>query len=398
MLGFSGMSGPATIGQRGLREISCVLVLFLASSGTVQQYLGLAGVGGYLVGLAIAVPVALRVVLPWFSARVSERRALQLAIATLVILVVALAIVYPHANVHTPGVGSDRDDAANLGTRHLFHLQYPYSTPTYLGNMVSQLPGAFILDAPFVALGSSAYQNVLWLAVLFMLLRWSARDSRKALFALWLVLALSPAFLREYLNGGDVIANTVAVLAFMLALINLPRTGRWGRAAPILAAVFLGLALAWRPNLWYWLPLATAALVRRYGWRSAIGYTALAAGVCAAVILPFYLPHRHDFGPALTAGKVKRYDDVLPQSSLVVLGATALLVLALTRRELRRARTFFADCALVQVFLLGFVVLLASVQAGKPDFSSLVLAYGVFFLVPAAFALVQPGTRGGENG
>ena len=40
--------------------------------------------------------------------------------------------------------GSDRDDAANIATRHLLHLHYPYSTPTYLGNLVNQLPGALV--------------------------------------------------------------------------------------------------------------------------------------------------------------------------------------------------------------------------------------------------------------
>ena len=116
---------------------------------------------------------------------------------------------------------------------------------------------------------------------------------------LWLALALSPALLREYLNGGDVIANTAAVLAFMVGVLYL-RT-RW---APILSAFGLGLALSWRPNLWYWAPLFFVALVRRHGWRAAVYYTALSIAVCAAVTLPFYLPHLHNFAPLLTARNV----------------------------------------------------------------------------------------------
>jgi len=209
MLGYARMK-PAR------RDLLFAAALFLASSGTVQQYLGLAGVAAYAVGLSLVVPLALRIALPWFERHVSERQALILAGVTFVVLVVVFAVVYPHANLHTQGHGSDRDDAANIGTRRLFHGEYPYAQPTYLGNMISQLPGAFILDAPFVAMGSSAYQNVFWIAALFVLLRWWARDSRVALAAMWLALALSPALLREYLNGGDVIANTVAMLAFML--------------------------------------------------------------------------------------------------------------------------------------------------------------------------------------
>lgn len=369
------------------RDLLFAAALFLASSGTVQQYLGLAGVAVYALGLAVAVPVAVRIVLPSFERRVSDHQALILAGVTFVVLVVAFAIVYPHVNVHTQGHGSDRDDAANIGTHRLFHLEYPYAQSTYLGNLISQLPGAFILDASVVALGSSAYQNVFWIAVLFLLLRWTARNSRVALAAIWLVLALSPAFLREYLNGGDVIANTVAMVAFVLGVLYLPT--RW---APVLAAAGLGLALAWRPNLWYWLPLFAVALAQIRGWRAALAYTVVGVGVCAAVTLPFYLPHRHDFPPLLTARKVKRYDDVVPKSSVVVLGATALLTLGLCRQLLRGKLSVLAACALVQAFLLGLVVLLASISAGKPDFSPLVLAYGLFFLVPAAFWLAQSRT------
>ena len=176
------------------------------------------------------------------------------------------------------------------------------------------------------------------------------------------------------------------MVAFMLGVLYLP--ARWARIA---AAAGLGLALAWRPNLWYWLPLFFVALMRARGWRAALEYTGVGVGVCAAVTLPFYLPHRHDFAPLLTARKVRRYDDVVPRSSIVVLGATALIMLGLCGRMLRGTVPLLAACAVVQAFLLGFVVLLASISAGKPDFSPLVLAYGLFFLVPAMFWLVRPG-------
>jgi hypothetical protein len=368
------------------REIAVVLMLFLASSGTVQQYLGLAGVAGYLVAVLAVVPLALRLGLPALRERLTEHRAAQLAVVTLLVLVAAFAVVYPHVDVHTPGHGSDRDDAATIATRQLLHGRYPYSTPTYLGNLVSQLPGGLVLAAPFVALGSSAYQNVFWLVVLFLLLRATAGDTRVALFASWLVLALSPALLREYLNGGDVIANAAAVLAFMLGVVCLP-----GTAGPLLSAFGLGLALAWRPNLWYWLPLLVAAAAAYRGPRLAAVCTGVAVLVAAAVTLPFYLPHRHAFAPLLTLQKVNRYDNVLPHSSEAVLGATTLLALALALAWRGRARvaTLFASCALVQGFLLGFVVVLASADGRELDFSPLVLGYGLFFLIPGTFALVR---------
>jgi hypothetical protein len=350
----------------------------------VQQYLGLAGVAGYLAGLVVAVPLATRLVLPVFQSRVSERAALWLAVGTLVVLTAAFALVYPYANRHGAGSGSDRDDAATIATRHLLHLQYPYSTLTYLGNPVSQLPGALLLAVPFVALGNAAYENVLWLPALFALLWWILCDPRLALWLTWLIIVLSPAVLREYLTGGDVIANTVAVLALGLGMVALPE--RWQRLA---SAALLGLALSWRPNFLYWVPLLAAELVRRRGGREAAWSVGTALAVAACVTLPFYLTHLHGFAPLQTANKVRRYDDILPKSSLVVLGSTGLLTLWLSWRILRGRADLLLALAAVQLFVLGFVVLLQSIEAHRPDFSFLVIAYGIFFLIPGAAALAR---------
>ena len=76
-----------------------------------------------------------------------------------------------------------------------------------------------------------------------------------------------------------------------------------------------------------------------------------------------------------------------------MLGATALLTLALAWRMLRARASLSTGCAVLQAFLLAFVVLLASISAGKPDFSPLVLAYGLFFLVPTTFAFARSKAR-----
>src|SRR5207244_12941760 len=88
-----------------------------------------------------------------------------------------------------------------------------------------------------------------------------------------------------------------------------------------------------------------------------------------------------------TARRLRRYAVAPPASSLVVLGSTALLSLALAWRELNARSSFTGGCASVQVFVLGFVVVLASIAAGRPDFSFLVIAYGIFFLFRATFSL-----------
>src|SRR2546428_7165160 len=110
---------PGLVGlRRSLFEPALTLVFFLASSGTVQQYLGTAGVIAYLLALAVLVPAALRYALAFFLARTSERSALWLALLTLVALIVSFAILYPLANSGRLGGGSDREDAANIATRH----------------------------------------------------------------------------------------------------------------------------------------------------------------------------------------------------------------------------------------------------------------------------------------
>jgi hypothetical protein len=374
------------------REAALGGALFLASSGTVQQYLGLGGVVAYAAGVAVAVPLATRVALPWLDNHVSGRTAAVLLVATWLVLLVAFVVVYPHANRHGVAVGSDRDDAATIATKHLLHGLYPYSTETYLGNPVSQLPGALFLDAPFVLFGNSAYENPFWLAVLLGLLVWIARDARIALAAAWIALLLSPALLREYLTGGDVLANTVAVLVFGLGCLLLGR--RWR----IASAVLLGVALSWRPNLAYWLPLFGAAWARRHGAREAVVLPCLALAAFAAVTLPFYLTHLHDFTPLQTANKVRRYDDVLPKSSVVVLVTTGLGACWAAWHILKaRIPDLLGSAAAVQAILLGWIVVLASASEHRIDFSSLVIAYGLFFLLPVIVGTSAVlGPRGAE--
>src|SRR4051812_33951082 len=151
-------------------EALLVAGLVLASAGTIDQYLGLGVVLAYAAGVAVLVPLAIRRGLPLLLRHVGERDALFLAAVLFALIVVTVAVVYPRANVHSGVRGSDRDDAANLAARHLLDLEYPYSTPTYLGNLISQLPGAVLLAAPFVAFTSSGYQNLFWLLALFLAL------------------------------------------------------------------------------------------------------------------------------------------------------------------------------------------------------------------------------------
>ena len=364
-------------------EWALIAVFALASSGTLQQYAGTAGALAYAAVLAVLIPVAVRVVLPWFLGHTSERSVLWLALLTLAVLVVVFAVVYPHANAHTGLSGSDRDDAANIATRHLLHLRYPYSTPTYLGNLINQLPGALFLDAPFVAIGNSAYQNLFWLAAFFLGLRYYLRDGRLALFVTWFTLLATPAVLRELVTGGDLIANTVYVLLFTLGVLRF-RNRVW----KIAAAIALGFALSSRANFAFILPLVFACLARRESLRSAVGYVGLAVATAAVVTLPFYLHDTAHFSPLLASQKVTEFNEVIPHASTLLLVAAALLTLALAVwRTDRHTLPVFRNNVIVQGFLLVVAVALSTIHAGHLDFSFLETGYGLFIVFGAAFGI-----------
>jgi hypothetical protein len=358
--------------------------LVLSSAGTVDQIAGLGAVVAYAVAVFVLVPPVLRLALPRFVERVSPRTAHLLAATSFLVLLGAFVIVYPRVDSHVPGVGSDRDDALNVAARHLLHLQYPYSTPTYQGNFVSQLPGAVLLAVPFVEIGNSAYQTFFWLPVLYGTLYLVVRDARIAVAVLWLALAASPGALREVLNGGDLVANTAYVLVFALAVLWLPSVPRWPRFA---AAAALGIALSSRPNVLLVLPLLAAVLWRREGRDTALLLCGVAAIVCAAVTLPFYAHSRSGFSPLLTAGKVQRLENVVPHAgALLLVAASALTVVLALRLRTSRASMFVA-LAVVEGALFAIATVFASIAAHGVDLGFLLLGYGLFALMPAIVAL-----------
>ena len=220
-------------------------LLFVSSMGTIQKY---AGTAAAIISLPVYLLFA-TIVWPRIeqaSWRVGNRAALAAAVIGFVGIAVVLAVAYPHLNVHTPGHGSDRDDAVNIGAQRLLHGEYPYGPLTYLGNQIDELPGDLLLAAPFVAVfGSVAYSNVFWLVVLVGLLVVLGRPLAASVIGVGVALALAPGVLREYLTGGDLIANTITVTAATVALCGLAQR----RLGGVAAALFLGLALASRANL-----------------------------------------------------------------------------------------------------------------------------------------------------
>src|SRR5713101_4647899 len=177
------------------RDVYLWLVLVFPSSFVVHKYLGWEGTTSY--AIVVALIVGLR---PQWSQRLSNRDLWWLVLLTSFLMVVAFLAIYPIANTHVPGAGSDDDDALNLGAMAILTGRSPYSRTTYLGNVLHHLPGAFVLAAPLVLLGTSALQNLCWLPLFFLAVR-EETDTRTALQLAWVVLGLSPAVMHEIVTG-----------------------------------------------------------------------------------------------------------------------------------------------------------------------------------------------------
>ena len=296
-----------------------------------------------------------------------------LAAATWVAVVVLFAVVYPVVDVHVPGRGSDADDALNLGVRALLAGDSPYATTTYLGNELSPLPGALLLAMPFVLLGSSALQNLLWLPAFFLVVAHDTRDRGWTLRLAWAVLLFSPVVLHEILTGGDHSTNTVYVLLGL----------RWmlaSRGRPLAAAAW-GVALASRGNFLFLLLPVCGWLWRHHGRTAALRATSIAAGVAVLLTAPFLWHHGlADFAPFHAVDRLTRFDDVVPMASALIVatmlaGAGWLAVRPVT------ASGLLLGCATLQAWpvLAGWDVAL--------------LHYGVFASWFAVMALARSRER-----
>jgi hypothetical protein len=369
------------------------LILTLSSLGQVQKYAGLLGVAVYIVIVGLALGLLRRTGLAWMLGRVTEKQALWLAAATLAALGLIFLVVYPIADSGLVGGGSDRDHQLNIAAGDLAQGHYPYRGKTYLGYPISPLPGALVLAVPFVLLGNSAYQILPWVAGFVALARWRLADGRLALLLLWMIVALAPAFMLDFVTGGDLTANSLYVLLFMLlsaeAVVR-PEAGAWKTAA---LAVLFGFGLASRANFLLLLPLFFAYLARHSGWRAAATYTALAVATFAAVTLPFYLYDPQGFTPLQAQNKFVEFEGLLPGSRLALPVLTGLVALALALRPMADWAALLRAAAIVQAFPVLVGMALTDLQAGALLFVFEVRGWGLFFLYFGALAAWQEATR-----
>ena len=233
---------------------------------------------------------------------------------TLVLVAIAIAVIYPRLNVHSPGHGSDRDDALDYAVNALVHGRFPYSARTYLNNQITPLPGTILLSLPSLLVGGVAYMNIAWLALFAATLRLRDGGWRSPLFALWGLLA-SPGVLIDLATGGDLVANGIYLLGALYLYLRALDGGRVNERAYLAAAILLGLTLSSRFNFALVLLPVTAFAGRRRGWRIAIQGAATASLTFAVVTVPFIL-HAPDAFPPLHV--YHQYDQVIPHAGVVM--------------------------------------------------------------------------------
>lgn len=365
-------SGRPEVRPQAMALAGLVVCLVVPSLDQVFKYTGVAGVIAYAI---MAVLGVMR--LPRLRLRSTERQAAGLLVLTLVVVVIVFVVAFPLANSGRFGPGSDTDEAYDLGVRALLEGRYPYAERTYLGNALHHLPGGLILSAPFVLLGSSAYQNLFWLAVFAFVARREFGDSREALLMLW-VLLLSPVVLQQVVTGADGVANTVAVVASMWWVVRAE-----GTASSAGAVMLFALALCNRANFLLALPAAFALVHHRRGPMAALRVTGLAAALVVLTTAPFYIHDPLGFTPLEALNRVMRFRAVTPYADVMLVGAAVATAAATARR----VTTFMAACgslAAAQAILVIGGLLLAILKAQGLALSY--SAYGTFFLFPGILA------------
>ena len=358
-----------------LAWLGLYLSLVLPSVAQVAKYAGLAGIVLHAALVAAVLGALPRLV---SFRRISERTASAMAVAVWVLVCVLFAVGFPIANSGLYGPGSDTDEAYDFAVREMLAGNYPYYVETYLWNAVHHLPGALILAAPFVLLGTSALQNLAWLPLFYLVARRELKSSGEAL-VLWVaVLVLCPAVIHGIVTGTDGGNNGLAVLVGMWAVIR--SRGPWLRAA---ATVLFALALSNRVNFILAVPPVFAVLAAASGRAAALRWVTATVALLAVINLPFYFRDPDRFTPFEGFNRVTRLDMVIPYARYWVPGLAILSTLALSFR----VRTFMSAVALVsavQAFLVTSGAVIWSVDTGRLDLAY--AGYGTFFVFSGTLA------------
>jgi hypothetical protein len=355
------------------------LSFMLPSTGIMQQCFGVAGAVGYVI-LASCVMVAIykdgaKRIIFWLDKR---NRFLIYAI-TMAFIIAVFLLLYPHINSHLPGKGSDRDDALNIAVTELLKGNYPYYQKTYLENPISPLPGAIFLSIPFVLVGNSAYQNIFWLFAFLLTMCTNLGDWRNAVLLLWILLSLSPIVQHEIISGGDLLANGLYVLVFVVWHYWSVIKSGYNCYTRILTSSALGIGLSSRANFILIVPVIFFMMIKEVPIKSAIKYMLITFLVLLLTTMPFYFYDPLNFSPLHTASKLGQFDLILPYSEYVIPIVTFIIACCLgifCKRN--NISELLRNCAFVLAFPVLCGTVLQSLHSGRVELGF--TGYGLSFL------------------
>ena len=369
-----------------LAVVGFACLLLLPSFDMPLKYFGVKGLVAYFVLGLTGVVLSYYLVVPQLMAVLGERVSIVILLLTLVALVVIVAVGYPLANSGRFGGGSDMDEALIIGVTEMMNGRYPYYQKTYLGGMLSPLPGAIILAIPFVLTGLLAYQNIFWLGAWVLTVKRFLGRYSIAVLAVATVLLISPTAYQVLVTGSDHITNTLYILIAMWILTGALAASPVRTSTAIASAVLLGVGLSSRSNFIVLVPLLFSVLIQTAGWKTAIKYCGLAGIVFLAVTLPFWVYDPAGFAPQIVqASKLELLSHVLPGAPIIIPVSSFLLsgLLSFTKMESDCA-AFFRNCAIVQLFALYFPSLVYATGAGELTLFMGAAGYGMFTLFFAA--------------
>lgn len=365
--------------------------LLVPSLGIIQKFVGTWFVPVYLASGFVVLGVGLRYI-PWERLnRFPSTLVYALVGLTCVALIAVFAVVYPLADSGRIGPGSDHDDALNTAVTELLHGRYPYYPRTYLDGPITKLPGAVILAVPFVLLGTSAYQNIVWSGIFVAVASWLLGHTLRGLVLWWVILLFSPVFWQRFVTGGDLLANNLYVLSFSLFLIwSIQRsTTRFSGLSHILAATLFGISLSSRVQFLLLVPLMGAALAHSAGRGAAFRTVGWSLVVCAGCTLPFYAYDPAGFAPLELFGLFNPFDAIVPWASVCIVGGSVVLALVLAMMPAGQRRddicvTFLERSAYVQAFPVLCGILFSCIESGR--FTLSFADFGMNFLFFGALA------------
>lgn len=279
-------------------------LIFIPSLPVLMKFFGPYPSFAYFVLLLLSIHAAQFCATQARAGNFAEEKAFWTAAVWLLFMTAAFAVLYPQAQAGIFGRGSDRDEALAIGVQALFDGRFPYYERTYLGGKLTPLPAAFAFAAPFHALGAVAVQNVFYTAVCVFILARLLRGVAVRWLFLALLTAANPAFMQDYVTGGDYALNGLYVVVCLTLCAVVVKNPAVGGVRFFACAAAMGFVVCTRPVYFVAVVVAAAFVFRRRGVGDGALFALVSSGVAALTTGPFILYDPAAFMPTHLVDKV----------------------------------------------------------------------------------------------